>query len=108
MTAGHAAKPEPIREKHQAAIDALFGHPDTSDDTIDLINALLTDAEDIEAQRDEYETERDEAIEEVNDHYESQFAVLEHVKYWMHNALVLHRPMTDPRVIMRMLEDATR
>lgn len=31
---------------------------------------------------------------------------LEVVKYWMQDALVLHKPITDPRKILRMVEDA--
>lgn len=33
---------------------------------------------------------------------------LETVKYWMQDALVLHKPITDPRKILRMVEDALR
>ena len=33
---------------------------------------------------------------------------LEAVKYWMHDVLVLHKPIADPRKILRMVEDALR
>jgi septal ring factor EnvC (AmiA/AmiB activator) len=35
-----------------------------------------------------------------------QDTALEAVKYWMQDALVLHKPITDPRKILRMVEDA--
>lgn len=31
---------------------------------------------------------------------------LETVKYWMHDVLVLGKPMTDPRKIMRIVDEA--
>lgn len=37
-----------------------------------------------------------------------QNAALDAVKYWMQDALVLHKPITDPRKILRMVEDALR
>lgn len=45
------------------------------------------------------EIERDEAVEDME-------AALVTVMYWFHDSLVHHRPMRDPRVIMRRIEEA--
>jgi hypothetical protein len=101
-----AAKPEPIREKHQAAIDAIFADVGVPKRATDLINALLSDAEDIEAQRDEAIEDADTLRDQVEQRDSDQDACLTHVKYWMIDTLVHHRPMTDPRAVLRKIEDA--
>lgn len=95
-----------IRDKHKKAIKAAFGPKGTHESALDLINAILTDADNVEAQRDEYETERDELQAELDEHASDMEAALLAVKYWMQDALVLHKPITDPRKILRMVEDA--
>lgn len=59
----------------------------------------------------EVESERDEAREAVKtrneeDAYERAelIAVLADVKYWMHDAYSLNRPVSDPRPLLRRIE----
>lgn len=44
--------------------------------------------------------------EEVDDRVLDQEQTLQTVKYWMHDVLVLGKPMTDPRKIMRIIDEA--
>lgn len=57
--------------------------------------------------RTEQETsiEHDEKVTEKHWRIDDLETVLSDVKYWMHDALVLHLPMRDPRVILRKVED---
>ena len=100
------AKPDPIREKHAAAIEAILADVGVPDRAVKLIEALLTDAEDIEAQRDEYEEERDEALADLESRQASETQALEKVKYWFLDVMTHGKPMTDPRKILRIVEDA--
>ena len=56
------------------------------------------------------EAKCEELQDEVDDlnAMDTRDAALEAVKYWMQDALVLHKPITDPRKILRMVEDALR
>lgn len=93
---------QPIRDKHQAAIDVIFADQSVPNNAREFINKILSDAEDIES-------ERDEAIEDANtlrdqvEHRDSeQDKVLEEVKYWLHDVLSV-KPR-DPYKLLRMVE----
>lgn len=87
---------EPIRDKHQDAIDAHDQEIAKRDERIEQLEAELKEA-----------TESLEAI--GGDHADEIRALettLEVVKYWMHDVLIHHRPVTNPRAILRIVEAA--
>lgn len=97
---------EPIRSKHQDAIDAIFADPGVPNRARELINKLLSDAEDIESERDEAIEDADTLRDEVAHRDSVQDEALEIVKYWIHDVLILHKPMIDPLKILRVVERA--
>jgi chromosome segregation ATPase len=68
------------------------------DEEVERLKSNLEDAE------DDLEAAREAHMDEIA----SMEAALLDVKYWMHDALVLHLPMRDPRVILRKVEDVLR
>lgn len=89
---GHFENLVAEHEKEAAAVERLQ----------DEIKALQ------EEQSDEL-SKAEERIEELEGEIEDRVdprAALETVKYWMHDALILHKPMTDPRRILRLVEEA--
>lgn len=83
-----------VYDKVKAALPSEFH--DVLDELCEELESDFTEAKD----------KHDEALSEANDYYEDQTRALEAVKYWMQDALVLHKPITDPRKILRMVEDA--
>ncbi len=95
---------EPIRDKHQAVIDAVFADGRVPKGAIDLINALLTDAEDIESERDEAVEDADTLRDQVEHRDSEQDRVLEEVQYWLRDFLDMK--LRNPRRLLRMVERA--
>lgn len=83
-----------IYDKVKAALPAEFH--DVLDELCDELESDFTDAK----------ANHDEAISDAEWLQEDMETALEAVKYWMHDALVLHKPITDPRKILRLVEDA--
>lgn len=101
-----------IRKKHKKALKAFFAAKDPTaelfSDAASLINALLKDAEDVEEQLAEAERTAAEVMTEEQQEIELLTECLTHVKYWMLDTLVHHRPMTDPRAVLRRIEECLR
>jgi outer membrane murein-binding lipoprotein Lpp len=95
---------QPLRDKHQAWIDKVFANQSVPNDARTLINALLTDAEDIESERDELVEEVDELRDQVAARDSDQDRALEEVKYWLRD--VLDVKPRDPRKLLRIVEAA--
>lgn len=66
-----------------------------------LLSKWETRVEDLREKLEETE----EAFANAEDERDAIAEVLEQVKYWMHEPLVLQMPMRDPRVILRRIED---
>ena len=64
--------------------------------------ALLSRYADLREKIDELQDELDELRGEESTRESALIAV----KYWLHDALVLHRPISDPRRILRVIEAA--
>jgi hypothetical protein len=93
---------ESIRDKHQDAIDALFANESVSNSACDLINKLLSDAEDIESERDEAIEDADTLRDQVEHRDSAQDEALVEVKYWLHD--VLSVKARDPYKLLRIVE----
>lgn len=80
-------------------------------DAEELSDELKTANETIE-ERDEHIKDLNKQIEaidaETDERIEELESTLIKVRDWMHDTLVLDRPMTDPRKILREIEDALR
>lgn len=93
-----------IRTKHEDAIEALFADDRVPNSARELVNALLTDAEDIESERDEAIEDADTLRDQVEHRDSEQDRALEEVKYYLHDWLnVIPR---DPRKLLRIVERA--
>lgn len=93
-----------IRTKHQAAIDALFADGRVPNSARELVNALLTDAESVEEERDEAIEDADTLRDQVEHRDSEQDRALEEVKYYLYDWLnVIPR---DPRKLLRIVERA--
>jgi hypothetical protein len=69
--------------------------PDELDETLDDVLGYLESG--IEAARDE-QVELHEQIDDME-------SALQAVEYWMHDVMVLGKTMSDPRAILRQVED---
>lgn len=85
-----------VREILDEAATAHEGEFANLNAKIEALKAELKEA------KDNWQAES-EAHDEDNAYHEEVLTV---VKYWMQDALVLHKPITDPRKILRMVEDA--
>lgn len=97
-------KRQSIREKHQAAIDAVFADESVHGGARELINALLFDAEDIESERDEAIEDADTLRDQVEQRDSDQNTALVEVKYWLID--VLNVVPRDAKKLLRVVEDA--
>ena len=79
-------------EAAAARVEELKGIEDEWDEFKRKFDDLESDYEDLKDEVDQRDEDRDNALIAV--------------KYWMQDALVLHKPITDPRKILRMVEDA--
>lgn len=95
---------EPIRNKHQDAIDAVFADNSVPNGARELINKLLSDAEDIESERDEAIEDADTLRDQVEQRDSEQDRALEEVKYWLHDVLAVKA--RDPYKLLRIVERA--
>lgn len=59
--------------------------------------AMTSAREKIEELQEQVEAHDSEVVDLIN--------TLESVRWWMHEPLVLHLPMRDPRKILRQIED---
>lgn len=94
----------PIRDRHQDAIDALFADESVPNSARDLINKLLSDAEDIESERDEAIEDADTLRDQVEHRDSEQDRALEEVRYYLIDMFAL-RPR-DPKRLLRIVENA--
>jgi hypothetical protein len=93
-----------IRDKHQDAIDAIFADESVPNNARELINKLLSDAEDIEADRDEAIGDADELRDQVEHRDSVQDDALVEVRYWLIDVLsVIPR---NPKTLLRIVENA--
>lgn len=94
---------EPLCDKHEEAIVAVFANENVPQCAIDLIKALLSDAEDIEADRDEAIEDANSLREQVEQRDSAQDEALVHVKYYLIDILsVIPR---DPKKLLRIVEN---
>lgn len=66
-------------------------------------------AEAIDSLKDDHEheiEERDEQIAELTNGNRQHIEALQDVKYWLHDGLVLHKLVSNPRDILRKVEEA--
>lgn len=95
---------QPIRDKHQAAIDAVFADASVPNSAREPVNALLTDAEDIESERDEAIDDADEKAAEIKRDRDALEDALVTVRYWLIDVLSV-KPR-NPRKLLRTVEKA--
>ncbi|WP_448043767.1 hypothetical protein [Bradyrhizobium liaoningense] len=81
-------------------------------DTLNSAVGKLNDQdEEIETLKSDLE-ERDETIKELESERDARddaaYGVLEDVKYWLHSGLVHHRLVSDPRQMLRKVEEVLR
>jgi hypothetical protein len=95
---------QPIRDKHQSAIDKLFADKSVPNSAREFINELLFDAEDIESERDEAIEDADTLRDQVEQRDSDQNKALEEVKYWLHD--VISVKARDPYKLLRIVERA--
>lgn len=70
----------------------------------ELINELLSNAEDIESERDEAIEDANALRDEVEHRDSVQDAALVEVRYWLHDVLAVKA--RDPYKLLRIVEDA--
>lgn len=74
---------------------------------VEELASIVDDLTEKVADRDELEQEHDRLQEELNDRDARTESALIAVKYWLHDAIYLRRPMRiAPRDILRQVEDA--
>lgn len=72
----------------------------------DELKETVTERDDLRGEVDELK-EQVQSLETDRDDYTDGLAdALLAVKYWMHDVLVMHRPMRDPRKILDLVERA--
>ena len=97
---------EPIRDEHEEKIEAVFADESVPVRARELINALLTYAENIEEERDEAIEDADTLREQIEQRDSDQDAALEAIKYWLHDALNFKKLTTDPLKMLQLVERA--
>lgn len=70
------------------------------------VGALRAELDDREDEIQTLQSDLEDANEQIAARDSLQDATLLDVKYWMLGVLVHHRPMSDPRVILRKVEEA--
>lgn len=94
----------PVRNKHQDAIDAFFADESVPASARKLLNSLLSDAEDIESERDDAEEDADTLRDQVEKRDSDQDEALAEVRYWLIDILsIIPR---DPKKLLRIVERA--
>lgn len=79
-------------------LNNLVGKLNEQDDKIETLEA------DLKAAREKIES----LGSEQDEHAATMESALVDVKYWMHDGLVLHKGVRDPRPLLRKIEDALR
>jgi len=59
----------------------------------------------LKADLEEAQDKNEELERELNDREDELTAALEQVKYWLHDGLVLGKLVSDPRRLLRTVED---
>lgn len=75
----------------------------------DEFDALIEERDDLIAERDDLHNQLKSIPDIDEDQFNEMRDVLTTVKYWLHDALVLNKPMLrDPRIVLRQVEEAVR
>lgn len=70
------------------------------------LTGIATERDDLKAEVDEMKAEEDVLRAELDQRDSDQDRALETVKYWFLDVMAHQRPMSDPRKILRIVEDA--
>ena len=86
----------------------LLSQYETAAARVEELNGVEDERDEFKRKFDDLESDYEDLKDEVDQRDEDRDNALIAVKYWMQDALVLHKPITDPRKILRMVEDALR
>lgn len=96
--------PEYIKGHFENLVEQHAKEADRAETLQEQVTALESDesaaVEKLQSELDELQSELDEIVGD------GMLGALECVRDWMHDVLYLGRPMTDPRKILRIVEDA--